>query len=168
MDDPTTPTAAQTPASTGLPADLFGKAQAAATEKGRPIYVYRAERAGRYTSKWEPVEGATPAAVIEPLPAADSRASVPPPHEAGAAGATTTPLPARAPDQSSNAAPASRGGGHRVTLHAAGGQTETWEGVTDLAVEDGGRVVRFRDAEGAALRIIVGGGSISVLTPGGS
>lgn len=163
MEDDT-PAVPQTPESTGLPADLFAKAQAAATEKGRPIYVYGAERAGRFTSKWEPVAGATPAAVIEPLPAEAPRTDAGPPQAAG--GTPTTAAPSAAPDRSPDAPTAPQhGGGDRVTLHGAGGQTETWDGVTDVAVEEGGRLVRFRDASGAAVRIVVGGGSVIVTTP---
>ena len=164
MDD-STPDAAQTPASTGLPADLFAKAQAAATEKGRPIYVYRAERAGRFTSKWEPMDGATPAAVIEPLPVADSPAPPALPHDGNAAAPAHVTTSADASDRAPEAPVPSPGVADRVTLYGAGGQTVEWERTTDVQVEDGGRVVRFRDATGAAVRVVVGGGSVSVLTP---
>ena len=166
MDDPT-PAAPQTPESTGLPADLFEKAQVAATEKGRPIYVYRTERAGRHTSKWEPVAGATPAAVIEPLPKRDGQ-----PPTAATLDATPERVITEATPNSATAAdgprevpaPALRQG-ERVTLYAAGGQTVEWERATDLHIEEGGRVVGFHDANGAAVRVVVGGGSVSVVTP---
>lgn len=164
MADPTP--AAQTPESTCLPADLFHKAQDAATEKGRPIYVYRAERAGRFTSKWDPVEGATPAAVIQPrepaeppAPVAAPTVDLDDPGQGPSDGALDAPAGVRA------AEPAGRSrGGNSVTLYTAGGQLVEWDGVTDVVVEDGGRIVHFRDVDGAVRRVLVGGGSVSIGT----
>lgn len=156
---------AQTPESTGLPSDLFAKAQAAAAEERRPIDVYRAERAGQYTSKWDAVAGATPAAVIQPLPAVDAPAASTLSSTASAGDAVPVKGAVGVPNRPPDASAPGGNAGARLTMYAAGRQTVEWDGAVEVTVEDSERVVRFRDANGAAVRVVVGGGSNSVVTP---